>query len=244
MGQLPSVSEVKSNVLRDPAVSILNHQLIDQNGLIDLASKVVDKDYHFHPIPANEVRKYNFDTINYFMQVAGIYTFPTMELIDWLNDQVDEVYEDTITPAIEIGCGNGWIGRSLEIPFSDSRVHDKLEIKMMMESCGCIPIQYPDDVKTLEASDAIRMYHPEYIIASYPVAKFIPGSDYGSVYGIDQQFVSTHCHKYFFIGNKRVHSRDPLMKRKHQEIELDGLITRGDNSQARIFIFENKQWMP
>ena len=46
------------------------------------------------------------------------------------------------------------------------------------------------------------------------------------------------------IGNENVHGRDIVMKRKHQELAFDWLVTRGDSSKARIYVFENKQWTP
>ena len=34
------------------------------------------------------------------------------------------------------------------------------------------------------------------------------------------------------------------LQRKHQELAFDWLVTRGDSSKARIYVFENKQWTP
>ena len=37
-------------------------------------------------------------------------------------------------------------------------------------------------------------------------------------------------------------SRDPLMKMSHRRLTFDWLVTRGDSSKSRIYVWENKMY--
>ena len=56
-------------------------------------------------LPASEYAKVPYWHLRLFCHNKGFYSLPTLELIEWLREQIaDEV-------AIEIGCGHGAIGR-------------------------------------------------------------------------------------------------------------------------------------
>ena len=120
-----------------------------------------------HPLPYAEIENDTEATLNMVMQTLGLYTFPTVELTDWLHTEIDDDPELEPHTAIEICSGTGWIGRTLVIPITDSRMQELDDIRKFYLSQGAMPIQYPKDIEALDAVAAIRKYEPEYVIASY-----------------------------------------------------------------------------
>lgn len=177
------------------------------------------------------------DQIRWFMHVHGLYTFPTTELIDWLKSIIDP------DSCIEICAGTGWIGRELDIISTDSQSQADSEVATTYLSNGVIPIIYPDDVEKLTAVEAIKKYRPKYVIGSYVTAKYgTSGANYGSIFGVNTKWVSNNCGMFIMIGNENIHSKDSIMKTPHKTYEFPWLITRGDTSKARIYVWERKNW--
>lgn len=226
--------------LSDSSYIVKNY---DTQKCFALAAKLFrGNDGYVHSIPYEELSEFSYDEIQVVLLTYGLYTFPTTELVDWLRTQVDDdpgYYPD----AIEIGCGTGWIGRELEIPATDSKLQERPEIKRIYEAASQPTIIYPDFVEELTAVDAIYQYQPEYVIGSYITNKYgMAGSKEGNMWGVDTNWVIHHCHKFFMIGNKKTHGKNPSMRLKHEELSFPWLVTRGDSSLARIFVWENKQW--
>lgn len=61
-------------------------------------------------------------------------------------------------------------------------------------------------------------------------------------YGVDTRRVRSHCRRFYHIGNDDIHRRDPIMKMPHRRLQFDWLVTRGDASKARIYVWENKDY--
>ena len=163
------------------------------------------------------------------MLEAGIYVLPTTELIQWLKDNI-------VGTAIEIGCGNGAIGRALGIPFSDSKMQQRPDIAMIYAMMGQPPIIYPDDVETLEASDAIHKYQPNTVIGGFITMRW--DGHTGNPYGVDTLGIVQSGIKYMMIGNTITHKDNPEMKLPHIEHSFDWLIARVANQGAnRIFVW-------
>jgi hypothetical protein len=196
-----------------------------------------------HPLPYAEIENDTEATLNIVMQALGLYTFPTKELTDWLHNEIDDDPELEPHSAIEICCGTGWIGRTLGIPITDSRMQERDDIRELYRREGAMTISYPMDVEPLDALSAIRKYEPEYVIASYCTWLYgTGGSKYGNSLGVDTRWVRSHCRRFYHIGNDDIHSRDPLMKMPHKRLSFDWLVTRGDSSKARIYVWENKMY--
>lgn len=113
------------------------------------------------------------------------------------------------------------------------------QIAMMNEAFRRQPI----DVEPLDALSAIRKYEPEYVIASYCTHLYGTGSlKSGNSFDVDTRWVRSHCRRFYHIGNDDIHRRDPIMKMPHQRLSFDWLVTRGDSSKARIYVWENKNF--
>lgn len=222
---------------------ILNLDDFDLKSAIELIKLISPNDMDIVPIEADKLLVFNQSTINVVLCILGLYTAPTIELVNWLKTQIDGYNEQYYPDAIEIASGTGWLGKALEIPCTDSRLQERQDIKKLYYETGQYTINYPAHVIKLDAVNAVKKYQPEFVIASYATSKYgLGGKNYGNMYGIDNLWIANNCHKYFFIGNLVTHAKDPLLKRKHEELSFPWLITRGDSSKSRIFIFENKQW--
>ena len=195
------------------------------------------------PIPYREIENDTEATLNMVMQALGLYTFPTVELTDWLRSEIDDDPELEPHSAIEICAGTGWIGRTLGIPTTDSRMQERDDVRELYRRQNAVPIAYPKDVEKLDAIEAIRKYEPEYVIASYCTHLYGTGSSKaGSSLGVDTRWVRSHCRRFYHIGNDDIHGRDPIMRMPHKRLQFDWLVTRGDSSKARIYVWENRMW--
>lgn len=195
------------------------------------------------PIPYKEIEDDTPATLNMVMQALGLYTFPTVELTDWLRSEIDDDPELEPHSAIEICAGTGWIGRTLGIPTTDSRMQERDDIKELYRQQNAVPIKYPMDIEPYDALSAIRHYEPEYVIASYCTHLYgTGGSKAGSSLGVDTRWVRSHCRRFYHIGNDDIHYRDPIMRMPHKRLSFEWLVTRGDSSKARIYVWENKMY--
>ena len=130
---------------------------------VDRAKKIVNdllgSDGCIYPIPYFFIKNDTLDTLNLVMQSLGLYTFPTIELCEWLNSQIDDNPELEPHSAIEICGGTGWIGRQLGIPSTDIKNMENPIVQEVMLKEFSVPTIYANDVKTLEASAQNPIYH-------------------------------------------------------------------------------------
>jgi hypothetical protein len=209
------------------------------------------------------------DTLNLVMQVLGLYTFPTLELCEWLSSQIDDNPELEPHSALEICAGTGWIGRQLRILSTDIKNMENPTVQRIMLDTYSIPTLYADDVETLEASDAVKKYQPDIVIGSYVTSKQLVDKidkkkamtigiplPYGGVMkqnlmdlarkeiqvGVDVKGIFRKVYKLILVCNMRTHRNESYISLPHQSYSFPWLVTRGDVSQARILVFENKLW--
>ncbi len=223
--------------------TVVDPDRVDIDRVLELTNKLCTETSVgkiINPLPYSEIQNDTSDTLNIVMQMLGLYTFPTHELLNWLHDEIDDDPDFEPHSAIEICGGTGWIGRSLGIPTTDSRLQERADVRQAYLSNGAMPIDYPSDVEALDAISAIRKYHPEFVIASYCTHLYGTGSlKSGSSFGVDTRWVRSHCKRFYHIGNDDIHSRDPIMKMSHKRLSFDWLVTRGISSHARIYVWEN-----
>ena len=223
--------------------TVIDTENVDMSDVLTLMDMLTDKDGIIRTLPYDEVKDVGKDTLNMVMQIMALYTFPTTEVVDFLREEIDDGNPEFAPDAIEICAGSGWIGRNLDIPITDSYLQDRQDVRDAYIRNGCVPIAYPKDVEKLDAIAAIKKYTPEFVIGSYVTRKWGLGSrKEGNMYGVDTGWVVNNCHKFYMIGNQNIHNGDPIMKRNHKEYSFPWLITRGDSTKARIWVWENKLW--
>lgn len=251
------------------AATYIDPSLVDHDRAQLLVNELMGMDGRIYPIPYSHIKNDTLDTLNVIMQALGLYTFPTIELCEWLSSQIDDNPEFEPHSAIEICAGTGWIGRHLGIPITDVKNMENPIVQGLMFNSLSIPTIYSEDVETLEASDAVKKYNPDIVIGSYVTSKQLVDKidrkkamtvsmrmPYGGVIsqnlmdiakkeiqvGVDVQGICRKVYKTILICNMRTHRNESYIKLPHQTYSFPWLITRGDVTQARILVFENKLW--
>lgn len=179
----------------------------------------------------NVLNKFDQNTISYFCYKHAIYQLPTIELIDFLKNEIGTF------KSIEIGCGNGSIGRNLNIPITDNKLQERPDIRLYYIAINQPVISYPIDVEKIDAIDAIIKYKPEIVIGSW----ITDINNTGNTDAIDEsKIINSNIKKYIHIGNETTHSNKKILNGKHKKIKFDWLLSRSlykDNNI--IYIFEN-----
>ena len=251
------------------ATTYIDPSLVDHDRAQLLVNELMGMDGRIYPIPYSHIKNDTLDTLNVIMQALGLYTFPTIELCEWLSSQIDDNPELEPHSAVEICAGTGWIGRHLGIPITDVKNMENPIVQGLMFNSLSIPTIYSEDVETLEASDAVKKYNPDIVIGSYVTSKQLVNKidkkkamtvsmrmPYGGVIsqnlmdiakkeiqvGVDVQGICRKVYKVILICNMRTHRNESYIKLPHQTYSFPWLITRGDITQAKILVFENKLW--
>ena len=247
----------------------LEPSLINLERAKEITSKLLGAGDRIYPIPYSFIKNDTLDTLNLVMQALGLYTFPTFELCEWLKSQIDDNPEYEPHSALEICAGTGWIGRQLGIHMIDIKNMENQTVKDIMFNSNSVPTIYADDVETMEASDAVRKYNPDIVIGSYVTSKQLVDKldkrkaktigyklPYGGVIeqnlmdiarkevqvGVDVKWICRKVYKVILVCNMRTHKNESYISIPHQSYSFPWLVTRGDVSQARILVFENKEW--
>ena len=196
---------------------------------------IVFDDHGMKVLPAETWRQYEWNVVRTLMHETGTYVLPTEELISYLRLVIDG------RMAIEIGAGNGWIGRALGIPMTDSyQQRDDPGTVMVYTLSGQPLIDYPDDVIKMEANEAVDRYSPDIVIGCYVTHRYMPGMRTGNALGVDFEKLLPKVKMLVLVGNKATHADNPIMALPHLEVKLDGLITRSaDPESNRIFIWRS-----
>ena len=205
------------------SINILNHgdtKEINSEFMID--GKLQVKPFSF-------IRKYPMNTIHLFMLEHGIYVLPTTELIDFLKENI-------IGNAIEIGAGNGAIGRALNIPITDSRLQERPDIIQYYKAMKQPIIKYPKDVEKMDGEIAVDKYRPDTVIGAFITHRW--NGRNGNAWGVDERNLLKMVKRYIHIGNLVTHQHSDIIKDKHEEHYFPWIVTRAvHQKENRIFIF-------
>ena len=178
--------------------------------------------------PYKEIQPYEGEVMEQFLHKHGVYVMPTLELILFLAKEINGT-------AIEIGCGNGAIARTLMIPATDAYVQERPEVVALYQTWGQPTIKYPTDVEKLTAEQAVEKYNPDTVIGAYITHKW--NGKTGSAYGVVEGRIVSSGIKYINIGNDNTHKDKPILKHPHKTYRFDWLVTRGEKSKNFIKIW-------
>lgn len=185
-------------------------------------------------LPYSEWMKFSRDEIRMLLHETATYVAPTEELIDYLDKIIGQ------DKAIEVGAGNGFIGRELNIPITDSYQQQDPKVMAYYRLMKQPLIKYPVDVIKMDAWTAVRRFKPHTVIGCYITHKWREDTQDGNDKGIDMFDLFNHCKRLIMVGNLHTHRNNPLLETSHQEIQLPGLLTRSvDDSSNRIFIWQH-----
>ena len=160
-----------------------------------------------------DLRKFSTQEIVQFGHKHAMYTLPTVELIAWLQEEIQGL------KAIEIGAGVGIIGKELGIMCTDNLMQTRPEVKAYYNMMGQPTIKYGKHVEHCDVETAVKRFLPDVVIGSWITHKFVDLFIGGNEYGPDEQVILDHCKKYIMLGNMETHGMKPIMRKVSQVIE-------------------------
>jgi hypothetical protein len=209
------------------------------NNDIAALEELVIKDGKIIPLPYKDLEHFTQGQISTFCHKHAVYQFPTTELIDFLRNEIGG------EPSIEIGSGNGCIGRSLGIMMTDNKMQNWDLIKMTYAIQGQPTIMYGADVEEIPALDAVQRYKPKAVIACWVTHLFEEGMTSGNMYGVDERLLFRYgVEKYIHVGNDggtTGHSDKPILSMEGIQLKkyrFPWLLSRTMNRQNNvIYVF-------
>lgn len=213
----------------------MNIEVLDKVDIGPLRKEVVQGRF-IKVLPASYWMSLNWNAVRQLMHETGTYVLPTQELINYLAREIEGMR------TIEIGAGNGVVGRTLGIPITDSCLQrDNKAVNQYYRACGQPTIDYPKDIIKAEAMEAVRRFKPEAVIGCYITHKWRNDTQSGNDWGIDFERLLPRVKKLILVGNLVTHKDNPLMQLPHLEESFHGLITRAgiDEPTNKVFIWEN-----
>lgn len=195
------------------------------------------KEGNIFPVPFKEIQDFSQESISYFCVKYGLYQLPTTELIEFLSSEIFS--KDA---AIEIGSGNGCIGRALGIKLTDNKMQTWPNIKKLYNNLAQEPVRYGEDVEEISANDAIIKYKPDVIVGCWVTEKWYPGMRNGNMWGIEEyRMFNDGIKKYILCGNKNVHGKSKLVKiMPPKKYKFPWLISRSLKREDNIIYIFNK----
>ena len=203
----------------------MSFTVIDPRDVRDLAPDVLSSNGIPRVMPAAYYKKTSLYERAVFGNRQGLYGFPTTELVDWLRVAIGG------RTAIEIGAGHGVLAEALCIPATDSKLQDDPEIAALYSGMGQSVVTYGNNVEKLEAEQAVTMYRPDVVIASWVTHMYLESRHGagGNMFGVMEENIISACQSYIFIGNRKVHAQKSIWALPHRIIEPDWLFSRASN---------------
>lgn len=161
----------------------------------------------------------------------GIYSYPTVELVDYLRTAIGG------RKAIEIGAGHGVLAWELGIRATDNKMQEWPKYKAIYGITGQPAVRYGRNVLEIAANDAVRRIKPDVVIGCWvthlwDAARPEAG---GNEVGIDEEDIIANCAEYIFVGNEKVHAGKSIWSLPHTIEYPDWLYSRATNG-SREFI--------
>jgi hypothetical protein len=191
----------------------------------DIRPDVLDEDGRFQILPASFWRRTSANERVLFGHRTGIYSFPTVELVDRLKQIIGG------RTAIEIGAGNGVLAEALGIPATDSFQQTDPKYREVYEAIDHTAVPYSPKVEKLTAYDAVRKYEPQVVLGCWVTHKWNKNEPWrgGNEVGIDELDILAHCEEYVFVGNMSPatgHSKKPIWRTLHKSEKHDYIYSR------------------
>lgn len=223
----------------------MNPTIIDLNktaeGAGRIARKAFDKKGQLKILPASFYQGFPQEEITAFCALHGLYCLPTKELISLLDELIDEVSPER--NAIEIGAGNGAIGRALKIKATDSYQQADPAIKAYYEAMNRPTVNYGDDVLQLDANSAVDQLKPDVVVGAWVTHAFNPAAAWrgGNQFGIDEGRILNQVRRYIVVGHETVHENKPILARKHRVLRSEGLFSvSATPGKLAVFVWDRE----
>ena len=199
--------------------------VVDPRSIRDLSPDILAAPGRPRIMPADYYRQTTSQERAVFGQRHGIYSLPTVELINWVKGVIGS------RSAIEIGAGHGGLAAALGIPATDNRMQEHPAIRAHFALIRQPVVTYGNNVERLAAQDAIAKYKPQVVVASWVTHVYREDRDEaeGNMFGVDEDAVLDAVDAYIFIGNTKVHAPKTIWSRPHKIIQPDWIFSRAIN---------------
>jgi len=215
---------------------IVNTLEVNKEALADIQSLMLDEQGRILPVPFKEINKFSQNDISAFCVQQAIYQVPTIELLQWLESEIPDK-----STTIEIGAGNGCVGRNLGIRMYDNFHQDNEMMQFYYATIGQPTVKYGSDVIRMNGNKAVNILHPETVIACWVTQKFQKGDDIKKVkigsnmYGVNELDFIGKIRKYIHVGNTATHhDKRILSKVWFREYKFPWLISRSMSREKNV----------
>lgn len=216
----------------------LGISFVEPTDISYLEEMLLDSKGQLRVLPYRELKNVPQQDLSLFCVKNGYYSIPTIELIDFIKNEIGESLEKTI----EIGAGNGVYSRELGIKATDNLMQLKPEVRAHYNAIKQAIVPYGQNVEKLDALEAVEKYKPEIVLAAWVTHKYNPlqHNRGGNEFGINEKTLIQNVKKYIHIGNDTVHDKKPISEMKHRKIQEPWILSRSLHSMHNyIYIWEN-----
>lgn len=202
--------------------------VVDTQGMHDLGPEVLDADGRLRVMPASFWAQTTREERLVFGAKHGLYSFPTVELVDRLREIIDG------RSAIEVGAGHGVLAEALGIVATDSHQQTMPKYRALYQAMGQPIVPYGPNVQKLDATAAVRKYRPRVVIGCWVTHRYDPlrPAAGGNEAGIDEGWLIDHCETYVVVGNVKVHEHKAIWRRPHSIERPPFVFSRASNGSA------------
>ncbi len=194
-----------------------------------LEKLLLDAGGNLQPVPFDAIKKFPQNDISYFCHQYGIYQIVTTELVEFVREQIEDF------SAIEIGAGNGCLGRALGIPLTDSKIQEAKDVKNFYGQIKQPPVRYGADVRKLDALTAVKMLKATAAVGAWVTHKYKSHLPDGFFGGVDEAVLSKRLKRYVFVGNAITHKNKEMLRFcQPKEYRFDWLVSRSPNRAQNI----------
>lgn len=190
------------------------------------------------PVPAASITNniLRMDWIAWCYRHA-IYQYPTLETINVLQGLTYMYPPEDI---LEIGAGNGHVGKLLGCRMTDSGIQDTHSYRKYYKSLGQSATCPPPCVERIEAIAAVRKYKPRAVIGCWITHAWKDGMRTGHLNGVEEELILAEPSvvKYIHLGNLNSHSEKPILKVPEgwvfEFLKIPGFLTRSQYPECNI----------
>lgn len=181
-------------------------------------------------LPAAELSELNPDHIRLWCHYRAVYLLPSAELVAWIQERIRG------RRAIEIGSGNGCLGRALGIPMYDNFMQRDFKDVVLYYTLSRQPrISYGTDVQKRNANASVRMEKPQVVVGSW-ITHLYRESEHergGNQYGVDELKLLEQVETYIHVGCAAVHQHKRWTPT--EVLRLSWLFGRGTDRVIQIW---------
>ena len=211
-------------------------KFIQDQDLTGIESLLIAADGSLNVVPAETFKHFTQDQISLFCVKYGFYCLPTIELIKFIKALIDG------KKAIEIGAGNGSVGRALGIPMTDNFQQTIPKYKQYYDMANQATVPYGPDVKPMDAITAVRRLKPKVVLGCWVTHQYDPRFQErgGNEVGIKEEWILKNCQRYILVGNEHVHRDKPILDMEHTTFKGDWIISRSFSPEKNMIKVWNK----